>query len=393
MVFVIPSLKKFLSRNSRKWLSALAESTCPCYSPLQPFHSTLKGRPTSVKQIWAQARVFPVALRRTFELSCDSVIGRVMRFLHKEFPPSADRINPILSDLCEVVKSSAHERLHIEKLSVHFGNRIEHVEISRTNTNFIGVDRGVLEFRQGYEPEILALIDLLVPNNGVLLDIGANWGCFSIFLAARPGFSGRVYAFEPSSQSFQNMTKLVDDLKLQEHIACHKLGLADYSGSAPLSIGLMSGLSSITDSVADNYAITYEDVQISQLDEMNLPNANLIKIDVEGVEAKVIRGGERYICTAKPAIVLENWNFPDNPKKTLEPLDILAGWGYEFFLPCWANPEKTLFSSVPFGEGSDQLLALCPFELKDRGLLNERVNILALSKGSLLANGSNAARS
>ena len=352
----------------------------PRYSPLQPFHSSLRDHATSGSRFWSQSVVYPVALRRTFEVSCDSVIGQVMRLLYKEFPPSADRINPILNDLFEVVKSNNHERLHIEKLSVDFGQRIEEVEISRTNTNFIGVDRGVREFRQGYEPEILAIIDLLVPDDGVLLDIGANWGCFSIFLAARPGFSGRVYAFEPASQSFQNMAKLVEDLKLKDHIVCQQLGLADYSGIARLSVGLMSGLSSISDSVADNYAVSYEEVQISRLDDLSIPNAYLIKIDVEGVEAEVIRGGERYINKAKPAIILENWIFPGDPKKTSEPLDILASWGYEFFLPCWTNPEKTLFSSIPLGETRDQLLALCPFEIKDRQLFNERVNILALSK-------------
>lgn len=352
--------------------------------PLQPFHASLaeSGPASGIGQIWSRAVIFPVTLRRTFEISSESVIGRVMRLLYKEFPPSAERINPILYDLREAVKGSTYEKLHMEKMSVSFGERIEEVEVSRTNSHFVSVDRGVREFRNGYEPEILASIDLFVPNDGVLLDIGANWGCFSIFLAARPAFSGMVHAFEPSSLPFQDMVKIVEKLNLTNRIVCHKLGLADYTGSAQLSVGLDSGLSSISNSVADNYAVTYDEVQISQLDALSLPAADLIKIDVEGVEAQVIRGGERYIRAAKPAIIFENWMFPDDLKKTSEPLEILDAWGYEFLLPCWTNKEKTLFSSIPLGEGNHQLLALCPFGLRDRALLDERVNILAVSKGS-----------
>ena len=239
----------------------------PRASLIEPFHASLVGNdPASgIDRIRSRARVFPVSLRRTFDIASDSVIGRLMRLLHKEFPPSVERITSMLNDLCDVAKSDNAERLHLEKMSVNFGDRVEQVEVSRTNTHFISVDRGVREYMLGYEPEILASIDLFVPDEGVLLDIGSNWGCFSIFLAARPRFSGRAYAFEPSSRSFQDLVKLVEDLKLKERIVCHKLALADYTGSARLSIGLFSGLSSISDSVAENYAVAYENVQVSRL--------------------------------------------------------------------------------------------------------------------------------
>jgi FkbM family methyltransferase len=362
----------------------------PRFSPLAPFdvqlvESKLGSR---IGRIWSEGIVFRVELRPTFEITCDSVIGRVMRLLYREFPPTADRINPILHELCEVVKNTNCDRLHLEKMLVHLSNRTEEVEVSRTNTQFIGIDRGIPEFSKGYEPEIQVSIDLIVPDNGVLLDIGSNWGCFSIFLATRPGFFGKIYAFEPSSQSFQNLTKLVNDLKLNECVVCQKLGLADYSGTARLSIGLMSGLSSTVNSVAENYAITYEEVRISPLDDLSLPKADLIKIDVEGVEAKVIRGGENYIRSTEPAIIFESWIFSKNSKSmrnTSEPLEILKGWGYDFFLPCWTNSDKSHFSPVPIGEESNQFFALCPFELEDRTLLDERINILALPKGKLKA--------
>jgi FkbM family methyltransferase len=179
--------------------------------------------------------------------------------------------------------------------------------------------------------------------------------------------------------------KLVDDLNLKDIVTCYKLGLADYSGSAQLSIGLINGLASISDSVAPNYGTTFERVDISRLDDLGMPKADLIKMDVEGVEAQFLKGGEQYFLQAKPAVIFENWLFNEDLKKTYEPMEILKSWGYDFFLPCWTNPEKSQFSSMPLRESSSQVLALCPFKIEERSQLDERLNILAVPSGRWLA--------
>jgi len=48
-----------------------------------------------------------------------------------------------------------------------------------------------------YEPETSALLDRLVGDDDVFFDVGANWGWYSVLIAARPTFHGTVHTFEP----------------------------------------------------------------------------------------------------------------------------------------------------------------------------------------------------
>ena len=48
-----------------------------------------------------------------------------------------------------------------------------------------------------YEPETSALLDQLVGDDDVFFDVGANWGWYSVLIAARPTFHGTVHTFEP----------------------------------------------------------------------------------------------------------------------------------------------------------------------------------------------------
>ena len=46
-----------------------------------------------------------------------------------------------------------------------------------------------------YEPETSALLDQLVGDEDVFFDVGANWGWYSVLIAARPTFHGTVHTF------------------------------------------------------------------------------------------------------------------------------------------------------------------------------------------------------
>lgn len=51
-----------------------------------------------------------------------------------------------------------------------------------------------------------------------------------------------------------------------------------------------------------------ESVKIMTLDDLQLPFAHLIKIDVEGLELEVLKGGKNWIKQSKrPPILLEVW--------------------------------------------------------------------------------------
>jgi hypothetical protein len=63
-------------------------------------------------------------------------------------------------------------------------------------------------------------------------------------------------------------------------------------------------------------------VPLQRLDDLNLPPADFIKIDVEGFELQVLQGGEQYIKLSYPVLVVEQ-------ETRAEAHALLLAWGYQ----------------------------------------------------------------
>ena len=344
---------------------------------------------SNIRGIDRDVTIIPVTLRNPFKLSCISVLGQVQRFSHPEYRATIKELEALHENVRKLVTSSDLQEIAREDISVLIGKNWRVLDISRENSQFLGVDNKIPEFKYGYEPEISAAIDIFVPNDGVFVDIGSNWGLFSIFLAVRGGFEGQIFAYEPGYRAFEDMRKLVDELVLCEKIELNKIGISDRSGSARLSVGLQSGLASI---VNDNGNI-YETIEVSSLDELTIANCNLIKIDVEGSEAAVLRGGIQYISRCSPLIVFENWFDAQKYENSVAPFHILSQLDYEFYAPFWTTAERQNFSTRPVGKKCRQHLAFCQFDILDRANFDQRINVLAVPrvKKGLLAEASEKA--
>lgn len=225
----------------------------------------------------------------------------------------------------------------------------------------------------GHEPELAHLIDRLVPDDGVFLDVGSNFGYFSIYLATRPNFHGSIHAFEPIARSFAGLRGLVDALQCTTVVTCHQAAASDKDGTANMEVGNDPGLSSIKDGELENG----ETVRTIALDSLKLARVDFMKIDVEGHEASALKGAEALIRSNKPFIFLESWAFPAQPDKVFEALQILLDHGYDLFLPAWAQSNGTFLVGIGAGFEMDTF-ALVPFSLTDRTTFpSNPINIFA----------------
>jgi FkbM family methyltransferase len=248
------------------------------------------------------------------------------------------------------------------------------------NTQFQAIYRKC--FIHGYEPQITALLDLICPDDGVFYDIGSNWGWFSLFLASRPGFRGEIHAFEPFPPSFSDIKSVVEQAGLTERIQCHNMALSDHLGEAFMHLPdrFQSGLAMMKNvKRAGDKAI-----KVSTLDTLNLAPPSVIKVDVESAEIKVLRGGAKVIARQKPMIIFENTRFSDNPIETLRPMIFLQQSGYLFFQVCWLRSlEETtalLGDDIDPQPQDSELLALSPFDVKERYIHSDGMNIFACHK-------------
>jgi len=155
-----------------------------------------------------------------------------------------------------------------------------------------------------YEPELLYLIDTLLPDDGFFFDIGTNYGAFTAYVGTKPKFSGQVFSFEPVSQTFCTLKRLVENLKIENKVKLFNVGLSDKSHKAVISCEspYFERASFTQNPATPSFS---EEAKLITLDSLNVERCDFLKIDVEGYELKVIKGGLNTIQKYKPFIFME----------------------------------------------------------------------------------------
>ncbi len=156
------------------------------------------------------------------------------------------------------------------------------------------------EFSQG-EMELLGQV---IQPGQVVLDVGANIGTHTVFLAQTVGPAGLVYAFEPQRVLFQILCGNVA-LNSLTNVHARQAAVGRQSGTVPVptrdytTVGNFGGVSL-------EGCKQGEDVPLLCVDELDLHACHLIKIDVEGMESEVLAGAEQTIRRFRPLVYVEN---------------------------------------------------------------------------------------
>ena len=144
----------------------------------------------------------------------------------------------------------------------------------------------------GFEREALSSWKDKAKNSSVIYDIGGYNGIYGL-VAAKVNPKARVVIFEPDATSVRHIRA---NIKLNNCANCElrEVAVSDSNGTARFTQNGGSG---------ERFAEWGQEVCVETLD--SLPPANLLKIDVEGAEAKVIAGGLASFAKTKPAILIE----------------------------------------------------------------------------------------
>ena len=183
-------------------------------------------------------------------------------------------------------------------------NAVKKVEINGTPITFDANEELHLlraQLLHSKEPETLAWIDSFTPGE-VLYDIGANIGVFSLYAALHRNCD--VYAFEPDAKNYVCLNQNILLNGLGRRVKALNVGLHDRTCIEFLQLhGLESGaalhaLGEAIDWRKNRFQPKFEQSVIAfSLDEFierfGAPLPNHIKLDVDGNEDKIIRGGRR----------------------------------------------------------------------------------------------------
>jgi FkbM family methyltransferase len=176
---------------------------------------------------------------------------------------------------------------------------------------FLGNDiSGQIYIAGCMEPNEFAFLDRILQPGMTFLDVGANDGIYAVFAASRVGPDGTVWAFEPSAREVARLQFNLDLNHLSVRV--FPIALADVSGQANLTVG---GYEHEAHNTLGAFAYQgieangTETVEVRQLDTVlednPLPRIDVMKLDVEGAELRVLRGAISTIEHYRPYIVFE----------------------------------------------------------------------------------------
>lgn len=165
---------------------------------------------------------------------------------------------------------------------------------------------------QQHHREMIPVFAPYIPDDAVVLDVGAHAGQFArLFAGMAP--RGQVWSFEPSAYARSVMTTAAR-LRRIDNITLLPVGLSDAPGELVLHTpvkkagGLGFGAAHL--GADDGSRETVQQVvRLTTLDafvaEKGLTRVDFIKADIEGWELHALRGGEQTLARFRPALFLE----------------------------------------------------------------------------------------
>jgi FkbM family methyltransferase len=218
------------------------------------------------------------------------------------------------------------------------------LSVSVAGEQFLLAPEGIVAFdifaRRRFDArrELEFILPLLQPHM-TFVDVGANVGVFSIPAAKRLR-DGKVFAFEPSSWTYE---RLLRNIRLNglTNIHATQSALGDQVGEASLQINVTGkdGLNTLGSAThVDCEIIGRELVPITTLDHFVSQNSasrvDVMKIDVEGAELFVLRGAEDLLGRLDAPMILYEGGFLSKgfDYHPVEQMWLLEKYGYSFFL-------------------------------------------------------------
>ncbi|WP_188092610.1 FkbM family methyltransferase [Azospirillum sp. B21] len=225
------------------------------------------------------------------------------------------------------------------------------------NRNDQYVGRSLDLYGEYAEHEVAVFRSVLRPGD-VAVEVGANIGAQTLPLARMVGPSGSVVAFEPQEMLF-NLLSANLALNGVTNVRSRRMAVGSEAGSIRVPV-LDPHRSNNFGALGLGGWDRGEAVSLVTLDSLNLPSCRLLKADVEGMEAEVLRGASGLIARHRPVLYVEN----DRRDRSPALIGLIRSMGYRVWWHTARLFRPDNFAGNPNdvfdGIGAVNLLALPP---------------------------------
>lgn len=186
---------------------------------------------------------------------------------------------------------------------------VESVDLLDGYTFYVGAQAGGVgaDIKAGrrYEPHVSRRLSSVLGPGSTFVDVGASIGYFTVMAGRIVGTGGRVIAVEPGPQNHSVLLLNVYSNGL-ENVDLHKVAASDRPEILTYSRLEDNGCVGSFD--GDPTVVGVQElVQARTLDDLlgSVAKVDVVKVDVEGAEGKVLRGANRIITRDRPVIFFE----------------------------------------------------------------------------------------
>ncbi|MDO8472342.1 MAG: FkbM family methyltransferase, partial [Dehalococcoidia bacterium] len=159
------------------------------------------------------------------------------------------------------------------------------------------------EQEKWFEDEI-GFVRQVLQRGARVIDVGANYGVYTLLMAKAVGDQGQVWAFEPATSTVRCLQDSVSLNRFKNVTVIHA-ALSDRMGKAHLRLDRNSELNSL---ISKEGALS-EEVRLTTLDcsmsEFELKKIEFLKLDAEGEEKNILTGGRELLLAESPLIMFE----------------------------------------------------------------------------------------
>lgn len=184
-----------------------------------------------------------------------------------------------------------------------------------------------------YEKGTIQLLENYLKEGSTFLDIGANIGLMSVIASNYVGTKGIVYAVEANPHTVPILQANVD-LNACKNVEVIPVALSDTSGTAVLfeNWKVNRGGASLISQSSEERGVEVKMERLDDLFDENTP-VRLVKIDVEGFEPQVLRGGMNWFRKQQPVFIIEvsekrEKEVGPSPAEVMELVQTIGGYSF-----------------------------------------------------------------
>ena len=149
----------------------------------------------------------------------------------------------------------------------------------------------LLYYGKNHEPYLRKIFCSLIKKGDIVVDIGASLGLYTLLAAKLVGDDGFVYAFEPDPVRFLKLLENID-LNNFKNVKAFDIALSDKEEEIEIAYH------------HPRDGFVKKVVKAIPLDALKI-KPNIVKIDVDGAEGKILKGMKETIIKYRPTIVCE----------------------------------------------------------------------------------------